>query len=87
MNLIQQGADVSGDGTWCGEALRCGTVTVSGTASATIVHLDIRLDSGSIEHFEGRLRTFQTLEGSIRLESPGQPPTLPFAVKFARFQI
>ncbi len=86
VNLIQRGAEVSGDGTWCGEALRCGTLTVSGTASATIVHLDITLDSGLIEHFEGRLRTFQSLEGSIRLESPGQPPTLPFAAKFQLVQ-
>jgi hypothetical protein len=84
LNLVQNGSTVSGDGNWCGEALGCGTVTVTGTASGSTVHLDINFDSGSIEHFDGQLRTFRLLEGSISFQSPGGPPPVPFAAKFER---
>jgi hypothetical protein len=85
LNLVQNGSSVSGDGDWCGEALGCGNVTVSGTASGRTVHLDINFDSGAIEHFDGQLRTFRSLEGSIFFQSPGGPPPLPFGAKFERF--
>jgi hypothetical protein len=85
IDLVQDGSSVSGDGTWCGEALRCGTLTVSGTNSGTTVRLDITLDSGSILHFGGKLRTFSTIEGSSIWETPGQQPqVLPLFTTFKR---
>ena len=85
MNLAQQGSSVSGDGTWCGEALGCGTTTISGTASGTKIHLDITFDSGAVEHFDGALMLFHSLEGLISFQSPGGPPPQPFPAKFERF--
>jgi hypothetical protein len=85
LNLTQNGSTVSGDGDWCGELLGCGTVTITGTASGRTVHLDINFDSGAIEHFDGQLRTFRSLEGSMFFHSPGGPPPLPFAATFERF--
>ena len=85
MTLVQHGSSVSGEGTWCGELIGCGTTTISGTASGKAVHLDIIFDSGATEHFDGELRMFHSLEGSIFFHSPGGPPQLPFAAKFERF--
>src|SRR5712671_4798231 len=85
MNLVQNGSTVTGDGTWCGELMGCGTTTISGTASGRKVHLDIIFDTGAREHFDGELTMFHSLEGSIFFDSPGGPPQPSFAVRFERF--
>ena len=84
MTLTSSGSRISGSGTWCGEALGCGLITVSGTVSGDAIHLDIAYDNGLIEHFDGRISVLSTLEGSERGEFPGTPPQLPHAVTFHR---
>lgn len=84
MTLATSGSNVSGSGNWCGEALRCGTVTVSGTLNGDAIHLDIVFDSGVIDHFDGRISLLRALDGSVREEVPGQQPQPPHAVSFRR---
>jgi hypothetical protein len=48
------------------------------------IHLDIAYSNGRIEHFDGRIKAFTTLDGSVVGEAPGQPPQLPYAATFRR---
>ena len=84
MTLTTSGSSLSGAGTWCGEALGCGTLTVTGSVVGGSVHLDIVYSNGRIEHFDGQIKALTTLEGSVKGEYPGQPPQLPYAATFHR---
>ena len=84
MTLTTSGSSISGSGNWCGEALGCGTLTVTGSVMGGAIHLDIAYSNGRIEHFDGRMRAFTTLDGSVIGEFPGQPPQLPYAATFHR---
>ncbi len=55
MTLAQHGADVSGTGTWTGEAINppSGALTVTGTASGSQVTLTFRYDNGRATTFTG----------------------------------
>jgi hypothetical protein len=82
MTLTTSGSRISGTGNWCGEALGCGTLTVSGMVTGDLIHLDFVYSNGVIEHFDGRVRAYAILEGSARGEVPGQPPQLPHGATF-----
>ena len=82
--LATSGSTISGTGNWCGEALGCGTLTVSGAVMGDAIHLDIVYSNGLIEHFDGHINAFSSLEGSERGEVSGQPPQLPHAATFHR---
>jgi hypothetical protein len=82
--LATSGSTISGTGNWCGEALGCGALTVSGAVVGDVIHLDIVYSNGLIQHFDGRINAFSTLDGSERDEVPGQPPQLPHAATFHR---
>src|SRR3982074_3153942 len=84
LTLATSGSTISGTGNWCGEALGCGTLTVSGAVVGDAIHLDIGYSNGLIEHFEGHINAFSSLEGSERGEVSGQPPQLPHAATFHR---
>jgi hypothetical protein len=84
ITLTTSGSNVSGSGTWCGEAMGCGVVTVSGAVNGSVIHLDIAYSNGLIEHFDGRISVLGTLDGSATGEFPGQPPQLPHLVTFLR---
>jgi hypothetical protein len=70
MVLALNGSTVSGNGSWCGEALRCGTTTVAGTASANKIHLVTTFDDGSVQTFDGRLTSTNSLVGRALWTSP-----------------
>ena len=84
MTLTTSGSSISGSGNWCGEALGCGTLSVTGSVMGGAIHLDIAYSNGRIEHFDGRIKAFTTLDGSVVGEAPGQPPQLPYAATFRR---
>ena len=84
MFLTRSGSTVSGPGTWCGEALGCGTTTVTGTVSGNKVHLITTFDTGQIETFDGAFKSVNSLEGSAIDHSPGGPPQLPFPQSYHR---
>jgi hypothetical protein len=86
MTLSTSGSTISGSGNWCGEALGCGTLAVSGTIMSGAIHLDIVYSSGLVDHFDGHLNAFNTLDGSERSSVPGQPPQLPHAATYHRSQ-
>ena len=66
MTLNKIGSIVSGSGEWCGEALRCGTLTVRGTAQADAIHLEITFDQNGGEIFDGRLEGSDALVGTAK---------------------
>ncbi|HKR08611.1 MAG TPA: hypothetical protein VJS39_05435 [Gemmatimonadaceae bacterium] len=83
MSLRDDGTQVSGSGDWCGEAGPCGTVSVTGTSTATGVELDLHysftgpiVGDGGISHFSGRLTSDGKLRGSIR--SGGLPSAIAY---------
>jgi hypothetical protein len=84
MVLARSGSTVSGTGNWCGEALGCGTTTVTGTVSGNKVHLVTTFDTGQIETFDGAFKSANSLEGSAIDHAPGGPPQLPFALSYQR---
>jgi hypothetical protein len=84
MVLTRSGSTVSGPGNWCGEALGCGTTTVTGTVFENRVHLVTTFDTGQIETFDGAFRTINSLEGSAIDHTPGGPPQLPHAMSYHR---
>jgi len=84
MTLTTSGSNVSGSGSWCGEAFRCGTLTVSGTVNGDAMHLDIAYDSGVIDHFDGRFSLLGTLDGSASTEVPGQVMPATHTMTFRR---
>jgi hypothetical protein len=90
MLLALNGSTVTGTGSWCGEALRCGTTTVTGRATGDKIHLVTTFDSGHVETFDGRLVSANSLVGSAAVSPPplvliapesfrrvvGDPPTI-----------
>jgi hypothetical protein len=84
MVLTRSGSTVSGPGNWCGEALGCGTTTVTGTVSGNKVHLVTTFDTGQVETFDGAFTSVNSLKGSAIDHTPGGPPQLPFAVSYQR---
>jgi hypothetical protein len=70
MLLALDGSTVSGHGNWCGEALRCGTTTVSGTATGNKIHLVTTFDDGRLVSFDGRLISANSLIGRAVSTSP-----------------
>jgi len=66
MALALNGSTVSGQGSWCGEALGCGQTTVSGTAIGDKIHLVTTFDNGRIESFDGTLTSTNSMSGSVR---------------------
>src|SRR5258708_31814680 len=55
ISLALDGSAVSGPGTWCGEALGCGTTSTTGVATGNKVHLVTTFDNGLVETFDGTL--------------------------------
>lgn len=84
MVLTRSGSTVSGPGSWCGEALGCGTTTVTGTVSGKKVHLVTTFDTGRVETFDGAFTSVDSLAGSAIDQTPGGPPQLPFALSYHR---
>lgn len=84
MTLSLDGSTVSGPGIWCGEALGCGTTSVTGTAAGNKVHLVTTFDTGRIETFDGTFKSSNSLEGSALDSTPGGLPQLPFAQTYQR---
>jgi hypothetical protein len=83
MSLALNGSDVSGRGSWCGEALGCGLTTVTGTASGNKIHLVTTFDNGRIESFDGTFTSTNSLSGSVR-DISGPQIQLPHAQSFHR---
>ena len=92
MNLIPLGSNISGTGDWCGEAGPCGTLAVTGTTTGLEVHLDLAFTAtfpnGTFpsfeDHFDGRLISPSSLQGTITAVIPGQPPGTAFPTGFHR---
>jgi hypothetical protein len=84
MSLALNGSNISGQGSWCGEALGCGLTTVTGTASGDKIHLVTTFDSGSRQTFDGTLTSSNSLAGSVVGGSPGGQIQLPHAQSFHR---
>ena len=84
MFLTRSGSTVTGPGSWCGEALGCGTTTVTGTVSGNKVHLVTTFDTGRVETFDGAFTSVNSLDGSAIDHMPGGPPQLPFALSYHR---
>jgi hypothetical protein len=82
MNLTSAGSIISGSGDWCAEAGPCGTLTVAGTTTGVEVQLDLfftptvppGIFQSFEDHFDGRLTSPGSLQGSITAVIPGQPP-------------
>jgi hypothetical protein len=83
MTLALNGSAVSGQGTWCGEALACGLTTTTGTATGDQIHLVTTFDNGRVETFDGNLTSSSSLAGSVR-ETSSQQIELPHAQSFHR---
>jgi hypothetical protein len=84
MALALNGSAVSGQGGWCGEALGCGSTTVTGTTMGNRIHLVTILDNGETETFDGTLTSSNSLAGSVLVASPGGQIQLPHAQSFHR---
>jgi hypothetical protein len=82
MVLALNGSTVSGQGSWCGEALGCGTMTVTGTATGDKIHLVTTFDDGRVEKFDGRLTSTNSLVG--RALSTAPPEVLSSPQSFCR---
>jgi hypothetical protein len=66
MDLRTIGTTVSGVGEWCGEALRCGTLTVTGALKDNTLHLALSFDNGNVLTFDGRMSGIDSLVGSAK---------------------
>jgi hypothetical protein len=84
MSLALNGSTISGQGSWCGEALGCGLTTVTGTASGNRIHLVTTFDSGSSQTFDGTLTSSNSLAGSVVGGSPDGQIQLPHGQSFHR---
>ena len=84
MLLALNGSVVSGQGSWCGEALACGLTTVTGTATRNRIHLVTSFDSGEIQTFDGTLTSSNSLSGTVVGGSPGGQIQLPHGESFHR---
>jgi len=76
MSLALDGSAISGPGTWCGEALGCGSTSTTGVATGNKIHLITTFDDGRVEMFDGTLISSNSLVGSMSSPSPIQidPP-------------
>jgi hypothetical protein len=81
--LALNGSAVSGQGSWCGEALGCGSTSTTGTAMGNKIHLVTTFDNGRVETFDGTLTSTNSLAGSVRDISDPQIE-LPHAQSFHR---
>jgi hypothetical protein len=81
MTLGSTGSVVSGSGQFCGEALRCGGLTVSGTVDGNKIHLDLHYDNGAQLFFDGQVVSYTSIVGSAKWQM-GIPES--FAVSFKR---
>jgi hypothetical protein len=72
ISLTLDGSAVSGPGTWCGEALGCGSTSTTGAATGNKIHLITTFDDGRVEMFDGTLTSSNTLVGSMRTTSSVQ---------------
>jgi hypothetical protein len=72
ISLALDGSSVSGPGTWCGEALACGSTSTTGTATGNKIHLITTFDNGRVEMFDGTLTSSNSLVGSVRGTSSTQ---------------
>jgi hypothetical protein len=84
IQLALNGAAISGQGSWCGEALSCGSTSTTGLATGDKIHLVTTFDSGLTEIFDGILTSPNSLVGSVRGTAPGGPIQLPHAQSFHR---
>ena len=84
MNLRTDGSVVSGSGTWCGEVLPCGSLTVRGTAIGNLVHLELVFSNGTTQVFDGRVVDDLSLVGKAKW-STGVPES--FDVTFMRVPV
>jgi len=84
ISLALNGSAISGQGSWCGEALGCGLTTVTGTATGNRIHLVTTFDSGEVQTFDGSLTSQNSLAGSVVGGSPGGQIQLPHAQSFHR---
>jgi len=82
--LALDGSTVSGRGTWCGEALRCGSTSTTGTAMGNRFHLVTTEDNGVTQTFDGSLTSSNSLSGSVRESSTGGEIQLPHPQSFHR---
>jgi hypothetical protein len=71
MSLSLNGSAISGQGSWCGEALGCGLTTVTGTATRNRIHLVTTLDNGEIQTFDGTLTSPNSFAGTETETSAG----------------
>jgi hypothetical protein len=92
MTLTPAGSMISGTGDWCGEAGPCGILAVTGTTTGLEVHIDLVFTATSPngtfpsfeDHFDGRLISPSSLQGTITAVVPGQPPGTGFPTGFHR---
>jgi hypothetical protein len=84
ISLVLNGSAVSGQGSWCGEALGCGSTSTTGTAMGNRFHLVTTEDNGVTETFDGSLTSTNSLAGSVRESSSGGEIQLPHPQSFHR---
>lgn len=84
MSLALSGSAVSGQGSWCGEALGCGSTSTTGTAMGNRFHLVTTESNGVVQTFDGSLTSSNSLAGSVRESSSGGQIQLPHAQSFHR---
>jgi hypothetical protein len=83
ISLALDGSAISGPGTWCGEALGCGSTSTTGVAIGNKIHLITTFDDGRVEVFDGTLTSSNSLVGSMSTASSVQIE-LPHAQSFHR---
>jgi hypothetical protein len=77
MTLALDGSTITGHGNWCGEALRCGTTSVTGTATGDRIHLITTFDDGRVEKFDGKLTSANALVGRALSTAPPEVLSAP----------
>jgi hypothetical protein len=83
MFLALDGSTVSGTGIWCGEALGCGSTSVTGTASGNRIHLVTTFSNGRVQTFDGTLVSLNSLVGGAT-ENPTPSTALLYSASFRR---
>ena len=83
ITLALNASVISGQGTWCGEALGCGLTSTTGTTAGDKIHLVTTFDNGRIETFDGTLKSTNSLTGSAR-DVSGPQIELPHPESFHR---
>jgi hypothetical protein len=84
IQLTLNGSAISGEGSWCGEALACGSTSTTGEVTGDKIHLVTTFDDGRVETFDGNLTSSNSLAGSGRDTTPGGMIELPHAQSFHR---